>query len=351
MWLGNKSNISDYIKYLWKRKGIKIGFYTGNSDGLSWLKPYFSEYNNIVASTRLRVNDIIYYSLNNPLLNMRFYDPLKNYDIIVFQKTFSKDAYNIALNAKKRSTKIVLDVNVNYFDKSSEYINRFQYENIKRFTKIVDYVIATTNNLKNYILENNFHKKAIVIPEIISDSFFSVKKEHKHKKTITILYVGYAVKADALEIIKDELELLNNRYDLKLLTICEKKPEINIKIDKEFIRYDQARLPHDIIKGDIFLAPRDLSDPYNLYHSFTKIGYPMACGLPVLASPIPSYLNSPAVICRNTSEWLKEIESLIEDVEKRQILSKAGINYCIKFFTKNKIMPIYSSFFSRLFNS
>ena len=44
-----------------------------------------------------------------------------------------------------------------------------------------------------------------------------------------------------------------------------------------------------MLNGEFVFAPRDLSEPYNRGHSFFKIGVFLFSGIPVIASPIPSY--------------------------------------------------------------
>ena len=103
-----------------------------------------------------------------------------------------------------------------------------------------------------------------------------------------------------------------------------------------------------MVKGDIFLAPRILTDPYNLGHSFTKIGYPMAVGLPVVASPVPSYLKSPAVICDNDDCWFENIKNLIDDYNLRNHLGNKGISYCKLNFSKKVLMKKYLEIFNKI---
>lgn len=341
MWFEKNSSIKDYIRYFSKCKGIRVGFCTDISIKKSFLKPYFIKYNANWGSTRLRVNDIIYYSLYSNQINLSFFNPFMKYDILIFQRIFSKKAYLIASKYKRMGTKIILDINVNYFDKTSEIIEKQQSDDIINFLNLTDLIITTSDYLKNYIEHNKFFSKVLVIPEIISDDFFKVQKVHREKEIINLIYVGYAIKALELHLIKDELEELNKAYKIILITICEKPPRLNIKINKKYVRYDQYLLPLEIAKGDIFLAPRDINEPYNLGHSFTKIGYPMSVGLPVLASPVPSYLKSPTIINNDYDSWYYEIEKLINDYQLRNTLGNQGRIYCKLNYSKDIIMKKY----------
>ena len=152
-------------------------------------------------------------------------------------------------------------------------------------------------------------------------------------------------------LIKKELEFLSQNYNTKLILICEQYVKLPLNIKQEFIKYNQYTLPKDIKNGDIFLAPRDLTNSYNLSHSFTKIGYPMAIGLVVIASPVPSYFKSPAIICNDSKSWLQSIENLIKDSELRKKIGDNGIEYCKENYSKNVILKKYKNIFSNLLSN
>ncbi len=348
-WFCDDTTIRDYFKYFFKREGIKIGFCSEISN-TSFLNPFRYAYNELDASTRFRVNDVIYQSLYSNELNIRFYNPFRKLDILVFQKNFSEKAYKIACSTKlRKKIKIVLDLNVNYFDKKTGYITQEQREDVIRFTKITDKIITTTQYLKDYLINNDLFTDIEVIPEMIPDRFFTIKKKHTNKKKINLLYVGYTVKARELELIKDVLEKLTKEYNLNLITICERPPNLNIKIKKRFIKYHPSTVHKTMLEGDIFISSRNMNWSYNLTHSFLKIGHPMSIGIPVVASPIPSYLKSPAVLCHDNACWLNKIKELIEDYNLRNIIGKKGIEYCKNHFSEKIVMNKYLNFFQKLY--
>ncbi len=61
----------------------------------------------------------------------------------------------------------------------------------------------------------------------------------------------------------------------------------------------------------VIISPRFLDNPYNAAHSEWKITLGMACGLPAVASPQPSYLDvaercrhpQAVTLCRTDEEW------------------------------------------------
>ena len=101
-------------------------------------------------------------------------------------------------------------------------------------------------------------------------------------------------------------------------------------------------------EGDIFIAPRNLNDSYNLGHSFTKIGYPMSVGIPIVASKIPSYEKSPALLCENKEEWKNRLEELLSNFELRKKIGNLGIEFCKSNYSSKSIKRQYIDFFEEV---
>lgn len=333
--------LQDFLHRLDSKK-TKVGFCISGIP-----KPY----NNAMASTRLRVYDIIK-RLNQTIeFSAELYKGWKkgNYDIVIFQKYFNYKAYNLATELKKKGTKIILDINVNYYEQSNaSFVKEDQRKDIFSFTEIVDGIITTTKYLEHVITKYFPTKNIITIPENIDEKFFEKRKTHRKKEIIKLLYAGYAVKASEILIIKDILEDLGERYNLQMLFICDKNPEIEFEnLQSMFIKYKQNRIHLQLMEGDIMIAPRILEDPYNKAHSFTKIGYPMAMGIPVIASPVDSYKISPAILCISKEEWRINLEKLILNHEHREELSKKGVEYC-RNFSLQKIGKNYETYISQI---
>ncbi len=333
-----------FKSFLWTKKK-RIGFV------LSVLPtPY---YGRIMASTRLRVYDIINIFRNNPDYFLELYKPWQKYDIVIFQKKFDEKAFHLAQKLKQQGTKIVLDINVNYYDKTIlGVLNKDESANhpkILRFTEIADGVITSTEYIKDYVQRFFPEKKVICIPENITNNFFSVRKQTQQKAPLQLLYVGYAVKAPEILDIKSILQKLREKYIFQLLLICEKDPHLSLPgLDIFFQPYSQKTIHQDMLSGDIFIAPRDLSQSYNLGHSFTKIGYPMAVGIPIVASEVPSYAGSPAILCKNEADWYNNLASLLEDENHRKSLGERGASYCQKHFSATVTQKRYIDFFQTL---
>lgn len=312
--------------------------------------PYYGK---IMASARLRAYDVINNFQNSPDYFLELYKPWKSYDIVIFQKKFDTRALQLAQKLKKKMAKIVLDINVNYYDTTAFTADEMhQYNQIMQFTRIADGIITSTKYIESYAKKLFPEKKIICIPENITDDLFSIRKETKEKNdTLKLIYVGYGVKAIEILSIKNVLEELHKNCNFSLILICDKDPKVSINgIRIKFIKYRQRNIYKQMLEGDIFIAPRDLSNPYNLGHSFTKIGYPMSVGIPVIASKVPSYIGSPALLCESKADWYDNLSLLLKDRQRREAIGKDGIAYCKENFSKPVITKKYLSFFDAITN-
>ncbi len=298
-----------------------------------------------MASTRIKCFDIIRY-LKNHHIKSGVFSAIKKYDILVFQKTFTEKHRRLAEKLKLQGKKIVLDLNVNYFYKKGEtqQVNKFQINNLQSFLPLADKVLVSSQFLKE--IAQQYHSDVHYIPEHIST--IGPHSPKKISNPVRLVYCGYAIKADCVLLIADILRDLSRKVDLELLFICEKDPGLKLPIKTSFIKYDQNNLVNILRQGDIKVAPRKLNNSYDPGHSFTKIGYPMSVGLPVVASPVPSYLGTPALIASNNDEWFNHILSLINNPTEYNELSQKGISFVKNNFSLDKIGKMYMNFFNKL---
>lgn len=333
--------IRDFFHRLDGQK-IKVGFAIGGIP---------QPYNKVMASTRLRVYDIIKYLNQTNKFSVELYKHWKEdkYDVVIFQKYFNRKAYKLANRLRRKGIKIILDINVNYYEKSNTvFVHENQGKDIFSFTEVADGIITTTEYLQHIIAKHFSTKSVITIPENISGKFFKQRKTHGKKEAVKLLYIGYSVKASEILLINDVLEGLGKKYKLQVYFICDKDPRIKFEnMSSKFIRYDQNKIHLQLMEGDIKVSPRNLEDPYNRGHSFTKIGYPMAVGIPVIASPIDSYKNSPAILCTSKEEWRTNLERLITHDEYREELSIKGVEYCRSFLLQ-RIGKKYENYLSQI---
>ncbi len=321
--------------------------YFTKMDQIGFEAPDRASYKHVMASTRLRVYDVINSFKQDNKYLLGWYKQKHDYRIVIFQKHFSTEAYELAKELKSRGTKIVLDINVNFYH-NSEYILPHELDDAFKFTELADAVITTTEYLQKVISDFFPSKKIVVIEEAI-DSYLFREEKKKFHTPCNLIWCGYSTKAKELLLISDVLKALYKNHKFTVTLITDKNPKLDLgEIPVSFSYYQHTNVPELLLQGDIFISPRDLSNIYNLGHSFTKIGVAMAVGLPVIASPIPSYAGSPAVLCHNAAEWETNLARMFVDHDWLRSLGREGRDFVRTDYSPQKIREKYKLFFDEL---
>jgi len=312
---------------------------------VGWVAQARWPYRNVMASTRIRCLDIIKF-LRTQSIKTGLYSNFRKYDIVIFQKSFSEKHYVIAKKLSAAGSRIILDVNVNYFIKTGEtaQVTKEQIDNLHAFLDLTDTVLVSSPYLKS--VADKFHPDVHYIPEHISTIGFHSPK--RLSNPVKLLYCGYAHKADSVLLIEDVLRELSKGYDFEFIFVCDKDPSLKLPVKASFIRYKHKDLVKILRLGDIKVAPRSLDNSYDLGHSFTKIGYPMSVGLPVIASPVPSYKGSPALLAATKEEWYENFKLLLDSRDKYYEVSGLGIGYVRQHFSIDNIGNMYLGLFDKL---
>jgi hypothetical protein len=285
-----------------------------------------NNYYKCLASARLRCYDLINYFKGDKDIKVELYDHSKKYDVVIFQKLFNGKALALAQFLRNKGTKTVFDIGTNYLDLDPECVSQNQQEMCIRMLEKMDWVSVSSPFLKD--VYSKAHESVHFINDAVEDRFLKYTKQHtkvftKEKQDeIKLIYCGYSAKAKELNFIKNALLELWMLYQIKILYISDKNPGDFLGIPYEFVQFNYAKLPEQLMQGDIKISPRNLDRVYNMGHSVVKIAYPMSIGLPVVASPIPSYIPylQEENICRNNDEWFLALERLIwQGTELRQV--------------------------------
>lgn len=176
----------------------------------------------------------------------------------------------------------------------------------------------------------------------MNDSYFKVCKEHVNKPQVTLIYSGYRSNALHTELIKNVILRLQQECNCKVLLICEADPSIK-SFPYEYLHYDQKKIVQDLLAGDIMIAPRPMEGIEKQQHTLTKIASPMAIGLPVVASPVPSYIGTPAILCKDEAEWYEALRKLILNAEMRQKVGQESREFVKRNLATDVIVKEYLS--------
>lgn len=303
------------------------------------------EYFTATTSTRLRAYDVIRF-MNKSGHMAEFVRQGEKYDLVVFQKYFDQEAMKQAEGFAAAGAKIMLDMNINIielegaidiFNQSQQESIEQQNVDIRNMLEVSDFVLTASPKLGE--IYSRYHERVFTVEESVAAEYFKHKKVHRDGK-VRLLYAGYALKAVELELIKDVLITLHKEFQVDLVSLSNKPPEIDF-IPVEFVKIDNKLFSEQFLKGDIKLAPRDLSQPYNLGHTLTKVAYPMSVGIPAVASAVPSYINREVLICNTEEEWYSALSKLITSAEYRQYVGDKSREFIRRNYTINQIGQQY----------
>lgn len=237
-------------------------------------------------------------------------------DVCVLVRMQDEVAEGIARSAKQRGCKVAFDLCVNYFDETGILgdgygVTRKHVEECLRMVALADVVVVASRYIE--ARARNFHSRVVYLPDSVDRLHFSLDKTYEEvpgwgsRNAPAAIWCGYSVKARELEPF---FPLLAER-EIPLTIVSDRKPSLSFRF--QFVRWRYASAPHDLLRGDFCIAPRQLDTPYNLGHSVFKIGMFLAEGVPALASPVPSYREvliheRTGLLCDSLGDWGEALE-------------------------------------------
>lgn len=287
---------------------------------LNWICPSkSSNYNKNLASVWIRCLQLIPY-LERKGIQSTVNQVENNADIALFIRSQDNTSLELAKKAKNKGQKVVFDLCVNYLDISGEAGKGFgsfshQRDEALRMLELSDAVTCASNNIAESL--RHHHGNVHYLSDSINMEHFRFKKDAKDfdKKKIELMYAGVACKTSYLfeNIYPVARELKHNLH----MVMDERSPFFKIY---RYHKWKYEKFPSYITQSDIGLAPRDVDTSYDKGHSIFKIGVFLAQGVPVLASPVPSYYEvlgdgKAGLICHTPNEWKNALIQIKDDHE------------------------------------
>lgn len=165
-------------------------------------------------------------------------------------------------------------------------------------------------------------------------------------KPLRAVWASVQSKAHHLQEIMPEL----GKQNISLEIISDKSPALSNSF--YFTKWSYKSSPRSLLKGDIAISPRQITNQYDLGHSHFKIAVFMAQGVPAIASPLPSYeelidQTKGGIIVRNLADWRIALSQIRRDRTLLQKLGDAAYTG-MKQFSTEVIAGQYVKFFDTL---
>lgn len=293
-------------------------------------------YNRVLPSVRMRCYDMIL-EMERLGVKAELYKPFKKYSAVIFTKTRKDSAVRLAEHLRKQATLVISDNYCEYLTDETK-TDDWERNNILRILSCSDFAI--TYSVEQQKQFSVYHDKVFFINEGVQRVYFSKQKKYVEHPKVTLIYSGYSHNAKYIEIIHDVIAKLQEQYGCRLLLLCEKDPKLH-NLTYEYIHYEQKKVVDQLLLGDIMIAPRPMKEIEKMQHTLSKIASPMAVGLPVVASPVPAYKDSPAILCSTEEEWYNALENLIKNISEREEIGTKSREYVKKNLTTEIIAERY----------
>jgi glycosyltransferase involved in cell wall biosynthesis len=203
-----------------------------------------------------------------------------------------------------------------------------QWRTQRRFlatSRVVDHVAAGNEYLAEIFRRQRC--RALVVPTVVDAGRYQVKP-HAATPTPRLVWIGSHSTMPYLRLFLPAIEQAARELPgLRLLTIADARIESHA-IAVEHEPWSEAGETAALCRGDIGIAPTP-TDPWTMGKCGFKILQYMACGLPVIASPVGA--NAQIVIegetgflPREPAEWPAAVVRLAKDAELRSKMGAAA---------------------------
>ena len=286
-------------------------------------------------------------------VHYRLYRPWERYDAVVFLKSMSAESQQAARSLRARGTRVLFDVNVDYFTPAS---GTFYYQGMaptaqqrdaaRRMADLSDALIADSSHLATVCLQHHSHVRWIA--DDVDLRLAPPWRAWKPGAKLDLLWSGEAVKLFELLSVEHVLRKLASRVRLVLITNSltaldrwfdpwkSRFESLLQAVEHEIIPFQSiAVLLERYAQGGVFVSPRFLDNSYNLGHTEWKITLPMSCGRMAIGSPLPSYHDvakrsqgAGLRLCTTADDWEGTIDQVLSatiDLEAEEQAARAVV--------------------------
>lgn len=271
----------------------------------------------------------------------RLFRPGLAVDAVVFLKSMGGHCMQLAETLREQGIPVVFEANVDYYTEFSGNVpmtdmapTATQRQDAIRITAFSDQVIASSRVLADVC--RNYQPRSAWIPDNVDLRLVPrlTRIAPVREGRLQLWWSGVASKAFELLVAGGALRKLRDRVHLHLVTddLERATEKWSAEVRAEFREF-LSEIPHTVHRfgdiahllrlyagGGVIISPRTLDVPYNLSHTEWKITLGMACGLPAVASPVPSYLDvreaaseGAVTLCDSEAGWVAAFDQFLSN--------------------------------------
>lgn len=275
---------------------------------------------------------------------------IKKYDIVWIEKEALPWIPSFIESIFLKGVKYIVDyddaVFHNYDMHRSKLVSFFYKNHFRRIMRNAKMITAGNRYLAEKA-ESYGAKNIEILPTVIDIDRYSIKSSTSFYNRPVVVWIGSPSTVKYLEVVRDVLVRLNLKYDFLLRVIgadfhC---PEINL----ELLPWSEDNEVELLRSADIGIMPL-FDSPWEKGKCGYKLIQYMACGIPVIASPVG--VNSLIVddqvngyLCNAEIDWYESLEKMLGDVRLREEMGKMGRRaveerYCVQVTAPSLIKKI-----------
>ncbi len=173
------------------------------------------------------------------------------------------------------------------------------------------------------------------------------KKNHQKTEEIILGWTGSHSTLKYLDLIIDEIIEIAKGYKIKLLVICNERPEYQDDFI-EYIKWSSKTEINDLLKIDIGLMPLTEDKWSNGKCGFKALQY-MSLGIPCVVSPVgvnnDIIQNKKNGFLAKKGDWVISLEGLIKSIDLRQNIGENGFDFVQKKYSTQSNADNFLSLF------
>ena len=205
----------------------------------------------------------------------------------------------------------------------------YKRRKISTIVAMSDFVIVGNKYLKEYAQKYSSHVEIIPTP-VDTDKYFPLGKQNRQEKEVTIGWMGSWSNVREIQILIPSLKKLSEKHNFRFIIVSNFLPNLNFlnELDFTFHVWKPEKEIEELQSFDIGVMPL-----FDTRVNRGKCGFKallcMACGIPVIVSPVG--VNNEIIkdgingfLVSDEEDWVEKLSRLIEDKHLREKMGAAG---------------------------
>lgn len=200
---------------------------------------------------------------------------------------------------------------------------------------------VTAGNSYLFEYAQRFQQNTTLIPSVVDTDRYQPKSEPNDNDIFTVGWIGSPSTAPYLNALIEPLSILAKEQPVRLLSVGGTPPKVP-GVDTVEVAWTYEKEVEQIQQFSVSVMP--LPDtPWTRGKCAYKLVQSMACGIPVIASPVGANLEVVPVSCglfaRSTGDWLAAFRELASNADLREKMGRNARQWVKRNYSIISVIP------------